>query len=183
MVASRVILATGGRALPKSGSDGGGYALVRSLGHSITPQVFPALVPLLLPEGHFLRALSGIAVEARLEVRAGGGRRLSSHRGALLCTHFGISGPVVLDASRHFLAARFADPEAKLSVSFLPDETREHLDAELRQLDRKTLQTWLIERLPDRLGHALATHVGISTPLTGNQIRPRPPPPRARGAS
>lgn len=170
LVASRVILATGGRALPKSGSDGGGYELARSLGHSLTPRVFPALVPLRLPEGHFLRELSGIAVEARLEVRAGSGRRLSTHRGALLCTHFGISGPVVLDASRHFLAARFADPEAMLVASFLPDETREDVDRELQQLGRKTLQSWLSDRLPDRLGQALATEAGTGTPFYGNQL-------------
>ena len=170
VVASRVILATGGRALPKSGSDGSGYALACSLGHSLTPHVFPALVPLLLPAGHYLRALSGIAVEARLEVRAGSGRRLSAHRGALLCTHFGVSGPVVLDASRHFLAARFDDPEARLLVSFLPDSTRESLERELLDLGRKTVPAWLSERLPDRLGQALATSAGLTTPFTGNQL-------------
>ena len=170
VVASRVILATGGRALPKSGSDGSGYALACSLGHSLTPHVFPALVPLLLPAGHYLRGLSGIAVEVRLEVRAGNGRRLSAHRGALLCTHFGISGPVVLDASRHFLAARFDDPEARLLVSFLPDSTRESLERELLDLGRKTVPAWLSERLPDRLGQALATSAGLTTPFTGNQL-------------
>jgi predicted Rossmann fold flavoprotein len=171
LVASRVILATGGRALPKSGSDGSGYALARALGHSLTPHIFPALVPLLLPEGHFLRALSGVAVEARLEVRAGNGRRLSVHRGALLCTHFGISGPVVLDASRHYLAARFDDDQAKLVACFLLDATREAAERELLELDRRSVQAWLSERLPDRLGLALATSAGLTTPITGNQLR------------
>jgi len=170
LAADRIVLATGGRALPKSGSDGGGYEIARSLGHSSTPQVFPALVPLRLPEGHFLRELSGIAVEARVEVRAGSGRRPSTHRGALLCTHFGISGPVVLDASRHYLAARFDDEHAKLVVSFLPDARREAVERDLLQLGRKTLQSWLSERLPDRLGHALATSAGVTTPITGNQL-------------
>jgi predicted Rossmann fold flavoprotein len=170
LVASRVILATGGRALPKSGSDGNGYALAAFLGHGLTPHVFPALVPLLLPAGHFLRELSGIAVEARLEVRAGGGRRLAVHRGALLCTHFGISGPVVLDASRHYLAAKLEDAESELRVSFLPDLDRIAVETELLALDRRTLQAWLSERLPDRLGLALAANAGITTPISGNQL-------------
>ena len=140
------------------------------LGHGLTPHVFPALVPLLLPEGHFLRELSGIAVEARLEVRASGGRRLAAHRGALLCTHFGISGPVVLDASRHYLAAKLEDAESKLRVSFLPDFDRPAVEKELLALDRRTLQAWLSERLPDRLGLALATHAGIPAPISGNQL-------------
>src|SRR6185295_17497362 len=51
--APRVVLATGGRSLPKTGSDGGGYALAESLGHTLTPRIFPGLVPLAVPAGHF----------------------------------------------------------------------------------------------------------------------------------
>ena len=50
--ARRVILAAGGQALPKSGSDGSGVRLARALGHSSTAAIFPSLVPLTLPEGH-----------------------------------------------------------------------------------------------------------------------------------
>ena len=74
--ASRVILATGGKALPRSGSDGSGYGLAQALGHTLTPRIFPALVPLLLPDGHFLRELSGLSVEGALTVTAGSGKRL-----------------------------------------------------------------------------------------------------------
>src|SRR5690606_4421502 len=99
LIARRVILAAGGQALPRSGSDGSGVALARRLGHRSTATIFPALVPLLLPDGHWLRALSGLAAPARVEVRTGTGRRVVRFEGDLLCTHFGISGPVVLDAS------------------------------------------------------------------------------------
>ena len=64
---------------------------------------------------HWLRTVQGIAVPARIEVRAGNWQApLRLFRGDLLCTHFGLSGPVVLDASRHFLAARQADPAGAL---------------------------------------------------------------------
>ena len=125
--AKRIILATGGRSVPKTGSDGHGYKLARSLGHTIT-DVFPALVPLILEDGHWLTALSGTSTEAELAVRSGTGRVLERVRGSLLFTHFGLSGPAALDVSRHWIAAKREDPQASMTVSFLPGETFESLD-------------------------------------------------------
>src|SRR5204863_5349252 len=64
--AGAVIVATGGRSVPKTGSDGSGYAMVSRLGLPLTPRIFPALVPLRLPEGDVLRRLSGLATDVRL---------------------------------------------------------------------------------------------------------------------
>jgi predicted Rossmann fold flavoprotein len=118
---STVILATGGMALPKSGSDGGGYALAESLGHTITDRVFPALVPLVI--GHtsrWITDLSGISTRACVEVRSGSGKRLVRFENDLLCTHFGLSGPAVMDASRWFTDARTHDPSASLRIDWMP---------------------------------------------------------------
>ncbi len=166
--ASRIILATGGRALPKSGSDGHGYSIARSLGHTISPHVFPALVPLILPEGHFLRALSGITFKATLELRSPTGKRLVAFTNSTLCTHFGLSGPSVLDVSRYYLesAQREAAPEsakgrmlpaerARLFLNSLPPETSDSLDKQLQHLGKRTPLAYLRERLPERLAHAL----------------------------
>lgn len=163
LAARRVVLAAGGRALPKSGSDGAGVELARRLGHEPTAAIFPALVPLVVPAGHWLRGLSGLSVDARVEVRSANGRRLASFRGSLLCTHFGLSGPVVLDASRHFLAARRADPGARLVVAFLPDATPESVTAELARLGRRSLGAWLADQLPDRLADALLEAAAIDS--------------------
>lgn len=153
VVAQRVILATGGRSVPKTGSDGHGYTMVRSLGHTVT-ELHPALVPLVLEEGHWITALSGTSAEVELSVRSESGRVLTRHRGSMLCTHFGISGPVVLDVSRHWIAARGA-----LIVNFLPDETFESVEAwvlsEARQNPRGTIVSLLRGRLPQRLVDAL----------------------------
>src|SRR5262245_14728501 len=70
--AERVVIATGGLSVPKTGSDGAGYTWVRQLGHEVT-RLFPGLVPLTLPRGHFLTALRGIAVPVSLELRSGTG--------------------------------------------------------------------------------------------------------------
>jgi predicted Rossmann fold flavoprotein len=129
--AASVILATGGKSVPKTGSDGHGYALARSLGHSVT-EVFPALVPLLLEPGHWLTTLSGTSTDAELSVRSGSGRVLERVRGSLLFTHFGLSGPAALDVSRHWIAAKREDPLASLTASFLPGETFESLDRALQ---------------------------------------------------
>jgi predicted Rossmann fold flavoprotein len=150
--ARRIILATGGRSVPKTGSDGSGYALAREAGHTIT-DVFPALVPLVLEEGHWVRSLSGTSLEAELSVRSGTGRVLTRHRGSLLFTHFGLSGPVALDVSRHWIAARREDPKATLTASFLPDESFETLEARLmgERNPRATIASVLRGTIPERL--------------------------------
>jgi predicted Rossmann fold flavoprotein len=153
VVARRVILAAGGRSVPKTGSDGSGYALARALGHSVG-EVFPALVPLVLEEGHWMTALSGTSVDAELSVRATSGRVLVRHRGSMLFTHFGLSGPVVLDVSRHWIATR-----GLLFANFLPGETFESLEAtlvqETQRNPRATIASALRGRVPERLLDAI----------------------------
>lgn len=171
LVARRVILAAGGQALPRSGSDGAGVALARALGHTATATIFPALVPLVVPEEHWLRTISGIATPARVEVRGATGKRLAQLDGDLLCTHFGLSGPVVLDISRHLLAARQADAGARLVVNFLPHAHPDNLTYELANLGRKTLGNWLAAKLPDRLGDALIASAGLDPASTALRMK------------
>src|SRR5207237_3200422 len=90
---SRVIVSTGGRSLPRSGSDGSGWEIVRGLGHTVTP-TYAALVPLVLAPQMFHAQLAGIAQEVELSTFADG-KRIDRRAGSLLWTHFGVSGPVV----------------------------------------------------------------------------------------
>jgi predicted Rossmann fold flavoprotein len=146
--AKHIVLATGGRSVPKTGSDGSGYALARAAGHTVTP-VFPALVPLIVAEGHWARAISGTSVDAELAVKSPTGRVLHRERGSMLFTHFGLSGPAVLDVSRHFIAAQ----PATLAANFLPGETFESLEALLlsHENPHATFASILRRRLPVRL--------------------------------
>ena len=168
--ATKVVLATGGRSLPKTGSDGYGYTLAKALGHSITPRVFPALVPLTLPRDHFLCSLSGVTVMATLDLRAPSGKKLVSFTDSTLCTHFGLSGPSVLDMSRYYIDAHMNDPNVALTVNWLPGETAESVDATLRGLSRSTPLRALSERLPERLLRALCAHAGVEATTPGDQI-------------
>ena len=168
--AQRVILATGGQSLPKSGSDGGGYVLARSLGHTRTAHLLPALVGLTLEPGSLPRQVSGLSLDATIEVRAGSGKRLHALTGSTLCTHFGLSGPAAMDISRHWQHARLADPGVHLVVSWLPGETPEGLDAALRALGPETPRRYLSRRMPARLAEALCTEAGLDEAVTGHTL-------------
>jgi predicted Rossmann fold flavoprotein len=168
--ADRVVLASGGRSVPKTGSDGHGHAMVRALGHSITPRVFPALVPLTLPRDHPLCTLSGLSVPVRLEVRAASGRRLAEIEGPLLCTHFGLSGPAAMDISRYWIDARFEDPAASLVVRWLPVSEPDALDAALRGLGPGTPAGLLAQWLPDRLARVLCALAGVDPGRSGHRL-------------
>ncbi len=166
--ARRIILCTGGKSLPKSGSDGLGHSIAKSLGHSITPRVFPALVPLLLPQGHVLTALSGLTLPATLELRTRTGKRLVSFTNSTLCTHFGLSGPSVLDISRYFTDEM---PEGgRLFMNFLTDSTPEGLDRDLQFLGRQTVLRFFAGKVPERMVRALCDFAKVDTAATGASL-------------
>lgn len=97
MTFDRVILATGGLALPKSGSDGSGHELAKTFGHTITP-MFPALVKLVLQSPH-LRTLDGVKIDSTVQL-VEGSKVLQEEKGDILFTAYGISGPTILNLSR-----------------------------------------------------------------------------------
>lgn len=170
ITAKRVVLATGGRSIPKSGSDGAGYELARALGHSVG-ETFPALVPLLLESGHWLMALSGIACDAELSLLGARGKLLRRVGGSMLLTHFGLSGPVVLDMSRHWIAAK-REGEATLVASFVPGDDFASIDgwlvAAAKESPRRTLLALLRANLTERLAESLireGAEVAPDTPL------------------
>jgi len=168
IVARRVILATGGKSLPKTGSDGRGLEIARDLGHTVT-QTFPALVPLLVDKTRsFVPELSGIAHVAEVFVVSSSGRKLASSTGSLLCTHFGLSGPAALDISRHLAAARREDRGAGLMVNWLPGRSFDDVDAALVKAESGTRSLVRIlqdERaflppMPERLARAVCDSAG-----------------------
>ncbi|HEX3069879.1 MAG TPA: aminoacetone oxidase family FAD-binding enzyme, partial [Thermoanaerobaculia bacterium] len=158
--ADRVILAAGGRSVPKTGSDGSGYALARALGHTVT-NTFPALVPLIVTPGHWITSISGTSVDAELSVKSPTGRVLHRHHGSMLFTHFGLSGPVVLDISRHWIA----NQPATLFANFLPGETFDSLEAMLLEAARGNPRSTVASVLRGRLPERLLTQLTPDTPL------------------
>lgn len=95
--ADKMIIATGGSAMPKTGSDGSGYELAKQLGHVITP-VFPALVKLKL-DSPYLKHLEGIKMPAVVEL-IHNNQVVGREEGDVLFGNYGISGPTILQLSR-----------------------------------------------------------------------------------
>jgi predicted Rossmann fold flavoprotein len=125
--APRVIVATGGKSLPKTGSTGFGFELARRLGHTLDP-VLPALAPVRLePEG-VLDGLAGVTVPALLtlaprdtspeQVRGARFRPIARAAGSMLVTHQGISGPAALDVSGACALALARAQEVSLFADF-----------------------------------------------------------------
>ena len=168
--ATGVVLASGGKSLPKSGSDGHGLSMARALGHSIV-EPLPALVPLVLHEGCALRGIPGVAADAELFVASATGKRLVTIAGAVLCTHFGVSGPAVLDVSRHLITARRADPESSLSANWLPGETTASLDARLIASGRMATGRVLSRRLPESLARLICETAGVDPSAPAGELR------------
>ena len=144
-MAQRVIVATGGRSLPKSGSDGYAWTIVQRLGHTLTA-TYPALVPLILGDMFFHRDLSGTSHEATLTTRVSG-KIIDRRTGSLLWTHMGVSGPVVLDSSRFWIMAHEQGLPVTLSLNFFPKQTFDDIDRWLSQAmnqsGRKTVSAQL----------------------------------------
>jgi predicted Rossmann fold flavoprotein len=184
MLTSRaVVIATGGRSLPKTGSDGLGYELVRGLGHGYV-ETTPALAPLVL-DGDRHPSLAGVSHEAILSLRVDGRISVRLH-GALLWTHFGMSGPVVLNMSRHWHRASLrsrapttratagqaapGDPSIEVLVNLCPGETFESLEtwwlAQERERPRAQVSTVLSTRVPAAVAEAWLVAGGIDRETT-----------------
>jgi predicted Rossmann fold flavoprotein len=157
--AERVILTTGGLSFPRTGSDGTGYALARALGHSLVPTT-PALTPL-VARGGIHERLRGVTLDVALTVRVSG-RKAWEGTGSFLFTHFGYSGPVVLDASRH--VARAEGPFT-VTASFLPGRDAKAFDAQMlsesKREPRRTVLNSLRGRLPESLAFELVNFSGV----------------------
>ncbi len=170
--ARRVVLATGGRSLPRTGSDGSGYGLARALGHRVTP-IVPALVALVLDERCFHKGLSGLSHEVEVETVVEG-RSVDRRTGSLLWTHFGISGPVVMDASRFWCLARERGEAVELYGNFLPGRTteqaREWFLTQAAKSPRRSLVKLLMEVFPERCAEAFCLYVASDPQQASAQV-------------
>ena len=171
--AKKLILATGGKSLPKSGSDGSGYELAKRLGHQVTTTV-PALVPLVLDDRMFHKTLSGLSQEVELTT-AGNGKTVDQRTGSLLWTHFGISGPVVMDASRFWTLAKERGETASIYGNFLPgltaEQVREWFMKQAREPPRRSLVKTLALRLPERFAEAILSSAECDTHTASGQLQ------------
>jgi predicted Rossmann fold flavoprotein len=154
--ARRVVLAVGGRSYPGCGTAGDGYAIARAFGHTVVDPR-PALVPLrVVPEWPLtLRGLTLPDVVA--SVHGPNGPALAQRREAVLFTHFGLSGPAILDVSRAVARHDGSEP-LELRLDLRPGVSREDVDAKLQAATRQgrsSVASILSADLPHRLADCL----------------------------
>jgi predicted Rossmann fold flavoprotein len=154
--AERVVLATGGLSLPKSGSDGGGLNMAQALGVATVP-TYPALVPLLSSDARW-PPLAGVSLPVRLMARRGG-RHLESREREFLFTHRGFSGPVVLDMSRYVASPEGGDVDlvARWGGAAAPD-----WEVALRPSGNRQVATILRQVFPARLADVFLDVAGVA---------------------
>ncbi len=166
--AKNVVLTTGGLSYPSSGSDGTGFKLAQSFGHDVI-ETTPALTPLMTEDDDF-KSLSGVTIEAQLTFISEG-KKCFCQRDGFLFTHFGYSGPVALDISRHWLKTK--GPK-QMIINFLPDynehSLREYLCRTRENAGHKTIKNVLTDLMPERLVEVILKKTGIDGSGPLNQL-------------
>ncbi|HPZ71173.1 MAG TPA: NAD(P)/FAD-dependent oxidoreductase [Peptococcaceae bacterium] len=159
----RVIVATGGKAMPSSGSDGNGYRLAEELGHTVTP-VFPGLVQLML-EGDFFPQIQGVKLVGTASLLHAG-RVIREERGDILFANYGVSGPPILQLSRQAgeLLQRNEPPILKINIldRFSREELSQLLQSRFQSNPRKTVGFSLVGLINKRLIRVVLKEAGFS---------------------
>jgi len=163
-----VVIATGGKTYPITGSTGDGYRLAESMGHAIVEPA-PALVPVRVRDYPFA-GCAGLSFE-NAEVRLfRNGKRIASARGDLLLTHCGLSGPVILDMSRDIL------PGDEIRISFVAgwidaNVFEKQLTDDASAFGKKSVKNMLAKYgIPERLLVRLFEQNGIALDLTAAEL-------------
>ncbi len=175
LLARSVVLAVGGQSYPGCGTTGDGYAIARSLGHTIV-EPRPALVPLRVG-ADWVPTLRGLTVpDAVATVVDAEGRKLDERREAVLFAHFGLTGPAILDVSRE-VARRATEGDRAgrlgLRIDFDPDRRPEAIDQQMQKQSREgrpSVPALLPASLPRRLAEAIATAAAIPAGRVGPEL-------------
>ncbi|MGG7145006.1 NAD(P)/FAD-dependent oxidoreductase [Clostridium nigeriense] len=128
VLADKVIITTGGKSYPTTGSDGSMFDILKKHGHMINT-LYPALIPLVIKEG-FIKNLQGIAMKEVIISTMIKKKRIE-RQGDMIFTHFGISGPGVLKFSS-YINKILKDREVEIKIDFLPEINKDELSNIIR---------------------------------------------------
>ncbi|MEN8202633.1 MAG: NAD(P)/FAD-dependent oxidoreductase [Bacteroidota bacterium] len=168
----RVILATGGKSYPATGSNGEGFELARTAGHSITA-LRPSLVPL-ETEGGISQQLQGLTLK---NVRASvwvNDKKKGEDFGEMIFTHFGLSGPIILTLSRIVVDELHLDKRVEISLDLKPALDEQKLDLrlirDLNENGKKRISNIFKGWLPSSMIRVFLDQLGIDTEKEGHQV-------------
>jgi len=172
ITAKRVIICTGGKSYPATGSTGDGYVLAKSVGHTIE-QPFPALVPI-VTKGNMAEKLQGLAlknVNASVWVN---GKKQTETFGEMLFTHFGLSGPIILTLSRFIVKELINNNKIDISIDLKPALDNSKLDKrllrDLNEYGKKQIDNIFKLWLPAKLIPVFIKECGLDSTKEGHQI-------------
>ena len=176
----KVILATGGKSYPLTGSKGDGYNIAKKLGHTVT-QIKPSLVPLEAYDKNMCKNLQGLSLKnVDIEIKnTENNKTIYEDFGELLFTHFGVTGPTILSSSAHLVRYKNIDELLKnrkvvLKIDFKPALTEEKLDdrilRDFAELKNKKFKNSLDKLLPQKLIPVIIEKSNINPEKKVNEI-------------
>ncbi len=172
VLAEKVVLATGGASYKATGSSGDGFHFAKLLGHKFNP-LKPGLVPLKTRE-KIASDMQGLTLKNIRVVFECGGKRLESDVGELLFTHFGVSGPLILDMSAQAVSMLDSGKPLCLSIDMKPGLTGEQINNRiLRDIGSHgsiNIKTLLKEMLPLKMVPVFAGIIKLDTSKRINQL-------------
>ena len=167
--AKSVIVATGGLSYPSTGSTGDGYAFAKANGHTIAP-LSGSLVGLTIDE-KWPKLLMGLSLKNVRVCAQMGKKKIYDELGEMLFTHFGVSGPLIIELSSH-MPEDFSAVQVTLDMK--PGMTAEQVDLrlqrEFQENVRKQLSSVLLTLMPARMGPVFAELCGMTPDQPINQI-------------
>ena len=178
--ANKVILATGGKSYPLTGSTGDGYQLVEKLGHTITP-IKPSLVPLEVYDKIECKELQGLSLR-NVEIKL---MDIEKHKqiyedfGEMLFTHFGVSGPTILSSSAHLVRYKnidklFDEKKIILRIDLKPaldgKKLNDRILRDFEEVKNKQFKNSLDKLLPQKLIPVIITRSKINPNKQVNEI-------------
>lgn len=146
--AKNFILSTGGKSYPTTGSTGQGYTFAKNLGHTVTP-LSPALTPIKIQEG-WIKNLQGLSFENITVSLIEKNKKKKNQQGEIIFTHFGISGPVILNMSKEINISK------KISIDFFPELNQEKLDTKIKKDFKENINKNIINCLSQIIPQKLA---------------------------
>lgn len=175
--AKAVIIATGGKSVPQTGSTGDGYPWAAAAGHTIT-ELFPTEVPILSREAWIKSGeLQGLSLrDVTLSVWNQRGKKVISHRGDMIFTHFGLSGPIALRCSQFLrqVQQKSGTDNVEMSIDLFPDLSLQEAESMLQnKLDlepKKAIRNSLKGLLPERLIPLLLAWCSLDGEITGHHL-------------
>ena len=176
----KIILATGGKSYPLTGSTGDGYKIAKDLGHTIIP-IKPALVPLEVYEKEECKKIQGLSLRniAIKIIDTDRKKTIYEDFGEMVFTHFGISGPTILSGSAHL--AKYKDIDyllkkgyIKITIDLKPALTEEQLDdrilRDFKEFKNKQFKNSLDKLLPQKMIPLIVELSGINPDKMVNEI-------------